>query len=83
MKEIKKSKRHGFEYYMKEIDRVIVEMEEGNIDQLDKLIENFEHGSNMIEKCNNVLREAELRVHRIAQKSQELRGKERLNAEKE
>jgi len=63
----------SFEFYMKELDRIIAEMEGGNLDQLEKLIKNFEHGSEIIDKCNKILKEAELRVH----KSRELGAKSR------
>ena len=67
-KEKGKDKNNNFEFYMKEVDRVITEMEDGNIDQLDKLIENYEYGTTMIEKCNKLLKEAELRIHKITKK---------------
>jgi len=60
-------RKDSFEFYMKEIDRVISEMEKGGIDQLDNMIENFEYGSQLIERCNKILKEAEMRVTKISQ----------------
>ena len=55
-----------FEFYIKELDRVLAEMEKGGISQLDSMIENFEYGSRLIEKCNKILKEAEMRVQKIS-----------------
>ena len=62
----KETENNSFAFYMKEIDRVVAEMEKGGIDQLDSLIENFEYGSALIEKCNKILKEAELKVQKIS-----------------
>jgi len=55
----------SFEFYMKELDNIITEMENGDIDQLEKLVENFEQGSELIDKCNKILKEAELRIYKV------------------
>ncbi|MCL2063468.1 MAG: exodeoxyribonuclease VII small subunit [Candidatus Cloacimonetes bacterium] len=58
----------SYEYYEKELERVMTELEDGNLDTLDKLIENFEYGTKMIEKCEQILKKAELRIHKISKK---------------
>jgi exodeoxyribonuclease VII small subunit len=60
-----------FEYYMKERDNVISDMEDGKIEQLDSLIERYEYGSVLIEKCNKILKDAELRINKITQQIQQ------------
>lgn len=70
MENNKKTDNESFETLIKELDKVIQEMEHGSIDQLDKLIENYEYGSELIEKCNKMLKNAELRVNKITQKIQ-------------
>ncbi|MCL1827043.1 MAG: exodeoxyribonuclease VII small subunit [Candidatus Cloacimonetes bacterium] len=65
MEENKEVNKESFEFFMKEIDRVIHEMEKGTPDQLDKLIQNFEYGSELIEKCQTILEEAEVRIQKI------------------
>jgi exodeoxyribonuclease VII small subunit len=64
-------KEKSFEYYMKELDKIIAEMENGGIDQLEKLVMNFEHGSEIINKCNKMLKEAEMRVYRVRENEAE------------
>ena len=58
--------QQSFEFYMKELDRILSEMENSGIGQLESMIVNFEYGSQLIEKCNKILREAELRVQKIS-----------------
>jgi len=60
-------KEINFEKSLSELDRIINEMEQGSIDDLDKLINNYEYGSKLIEKCNKILKEAELKVQKITQ----------------
>ena len=55
----------SFEFYMKELDRIIAEMESSDIGQLEKMVENFEIGSEILNKCNQILKEAELRVYKV------------------
>ena len=56
---------HSYEYYEKELNKIITELESGNIDSLEKMIENYEYGANLIEKCEILLKNAELRVQKI------------------
>ena len=66
---IKKSEETPtFEFLMKEIDKVLNQMENGSIDKLEDLLGNFEYGSQLIEKCQKMLNEAELRVQKINKK---------------
>lgn len=58
----------NFENSIKELDRIINEMENNSIDELDKLIDNYEYGSKLIEKCSKILKDAELKVQKITQK---------------
>ena len=66
--ESKNANSESFEFCMNEIERIISEMESSNIDELDQLIENFEYGSKMLNKCQKILKTAELRVQKITEK---------------
>ena len=55
----------NYEFYEKELDRIILELENGTIESFDKLIENYEYGSTIIKKCEKILKDAELRVQKI------------------
>ncbi|MCK9328550.1 MAG: exodeoxyribonuclease VII small subunit [Candidatus Cloacimonetes bacterium] len=63
-----KIKEVSFEKSLIELEKIINEMEQGSIDDLDKLIENYENGSKLIERCNKILKDAELKVQKITQK---------------
>ena len=65
MEQKKEEENQGFEFYLSEIERVLAEMEQGGIGQLDSLLKNYEYGSQLIEKCNKILKEAEIRVEKI------------------
>ena len=55
-------KKISFEFFEKELERVLTELESGKIDSLDKLLENYEYGMEMVKKCEQILKEAEMRV---------------------
>jgi len=55
-----------FEFYEKELQRVINTLEDANIESLENLMETYEHGVEMIEKCQNLLKDAELRLQKIS-----------------
>ena len=65
----------SFEFLMHEIDRILSEMERGNIDQLDQLIANYEYGTSIIAKCNRILKDAEIKVNKITEQIQRETGK--------
>ena len=54
-----------YEHYEKELEKVIAELENGKIESLDKLIKNYEYGNELIKKCEQILKEAELRLQKI------------------
>jgi len=58
----------SYEYYEHELERVMSELEEGKIETLDKLIQNYEYGSTIIEKCEKILQEAEMRIQKISKR---------------
>ena len=57
---------NSYEYYEKELERVIWELEEGKIETLEDLIKNYEEGSTLVEKCETILKTAEMRILKIA-----------------
>ena len=56
---------NSFEVNIKKLNTIIAEMEAGSIDQLDEMLDKYEQGINSINKCNQILKEAELRVEKI------------------
>ena len=56
---------NSFEVNIKKLNKIITEMEAGNIDQLDDMLDKYEQGINSIKRCNQILQEAELRVEKI------------------
>ena len=65
MDSMKIDKEKNYEFYEKELERIIIELENGNIESFDKLIENYEYGTSVIKECEKILKEAELRVQKI------------------
>ena len=68
MAEKKNDEFKSYEFYEKELERVMSELETGKITTLDELIKNYEYGSIIIEKCEQILKEAEMRVQKIFNK---------------
>ena len=56
---------NSFEVNIKKLNKILTEMEAGDIDQLDDMLDKYEQGINSIKKCNQILKEAELRVEKI------------------
>jgi len=65
MSEVMKEQEKSFEFYLKELDRLLNDIENKNIDNLDEFINSYEYGVNLIEKCEKKLSEATLRIKKI------------------
>ncbi len=54
-----------FEAAFKQLEQVIHELENSNL-ELDKAIQLFEHGRQLVEHCSNLLAQAELKVKKLS-----------------
>jgi len=67
--EIKKPSE-DLEYCMKELDIILEAMQGNDNISLDKLLDNYEKGSNIIKKCEKLLEEAKLRIKKITENAE-------------
>lgn len=58
---VKKTEKIDFDKSLSEIEKIVVQLESGNI-SLEKSLEAFEKGINLTKKCQAVLDEAEQKV---------------------
>ena len=56
--------KNNFESSLKELEKIVAKLEEGNID-LDDSIKYFEQGVMLVKKCQKQLSEAELKVEKL------------------
>jgi len=59
---------YSYEIYEKELSNIIAELENNKIETLDKLVENYEYGMNIIQKCEDILKNAEMKIQKINEK---------------
>jgi exodeoxyribonuclease VII small subunit len=60
---------YTYEQYENELKRILIELEGDKIDSLDKLIENYEYGTKILKKCEDILKKAELKIQKIQENS--------------
>lgn len=65
MSKVKENKNFSFEESMKKLDSIVNNLENGNIDQIEEMLNMFEEGSILIKKCYEYLEKAELKVETI------------------
>jgi exodeoxyribonuclease VII small subunit len=58
----------SFEMAYRELQQVVAQLEEGGLD-LDRAIHLFERGSQLVQLCEHIVDQAELRVTRLAAES--------------
>ena len=56
--------KNNFESSLKKLEKIVAELEEGNID-LDDSIKSFEEGVMLVKECQKHLSEAELKVEQL------------------
>jgi len=62
----KEETEKSFEYCMKELDRILAEIENQEIQSLDKFLANYEYGATLINKCEKILASATMRIKKIS-----------------
>ncbi len=65
MNKVKENKTFSFEESMKKLDSIVNNLENGNIDQIEEMLNKFEEGSILIKQCYEYLEKAELKVETI------------------
>lgn len=63
-----KSKTISFESALEELEKLIAQMESGDV-PLDDLIDKYEKGSELLKICQKKLGDAELRIEKIREKN--------------
>ena len=73
----KKEKGKSFEEYLGEIEKIVEDLESGEID-LEDAIKKYEKGMGLIDKCSAVLRKSRLKIEELKKKaaSEESGGEE-------
>ncbi len=66
MTEQDEKKSFSFEKSVKQLETIIEGLENGSIDQLDKMLKLFEDGSVLLKKCYQYLEQAEMKVNTIS-----------------
>ena len=65
MSEKKDETEKNFEFYLKELDSLLNDIENKKIDNLDEFINSYEYGVTLIEECEKRLQAATLRIKKI------------------
>ncbi len=60
----------SFEKALEELETTVEKMEEGEV-PLEKLVEQFEHGSALLNHCSKRLKDAELKIEKLTSKPDE------------
>ncbi len=64
----KKSEAFDFEKSLEELNRIVAQMEQGEL-SLEKSLEHFEQGIGLIRQCQKALQEAEQKVQILTQEN--------------
>jgi exodeoxyribonuclease VII small subunit len=64
-KEKKTEPATSFEHYMAQLEKILTDMDNPSGSSLDTYIDNFQKGTELIEKCESILKNATLRVQKI------------------
>ena len=67
----KSKKTPGFEESMARLEKIVAEMEDGNL-SLEKMIIRFEEGRTLIKNCTKTLNEVEQKIEILVKKSGEV-----------
>ncbi|OHW62986.1 exodeoxyribonuclease 7 small subunit [Andreesenia angusta] len=66
-----KKKDPKFEDYLKELEKVVEKLENGNV-SLEKSLEEFQNGIELYRKCSDILKEVEGKISVLEEKEIEL-----------
>ncbi|HNR93304.1 MAG TPA: exodeoxyribonuclease VII small subunit [Kiritimatiellia bacterium] len=67
MKAEKKNEDPGFEKALERLEKIVTEMEEGDL-SLDKMMQHFEEGSRLVQYCSARLNEVEKKIEQLVKK---------------
>lgn len=67
MKTEKKSEDPGFEKALERLEKIVAEMEEGDL-SLDRMMQHFEEGSRLVQYCSVRLSEVEKKIEQLVKK---------------
>jgi exodeoxyribonuclease VII small subunit len=66
----KKEKKVSFEEALKRLEEIVETMESGEVD-LDRMVESFEEGQNLVKLCTDKLNEVEAKIEKIIKNAPE------------
>ena len=61
-------KEESFEQSLKKLDKLLNDIENKKIENLDEFINSYEYGATLIEKCEKKLNDATLRIKKISER---------------